>query len=76
MQPYKKETKTKQTLIEKEQRKFIESKVNELLQEDKLQDMVRNYILDYLKNSKFSQQLITDSVNELAKRIEFKVTLK
>ncbi len=74
MQPYKKET--KQTLTEKEQRKLIESKVNSLLQEDKLQDMVRNYILDYLRNSKFSQQLITDSVNELAKRIEFKVTLK
>lgn len=72
-----KEKETKQILTEKQQqRKLIESKVNELLQEDKLQDMVRNYILDYLKNSKFSQQLITDSVNELAKRIEFKVTLK
>lgn len=66
----------KQILTEIVKRKLIESKVNSLLQEDKLQDMVRNYILDYLKNSKFSQQLITDSVNELAKRIEFKVTLK
>lgn len=66
----------KQPLTEQKQKKIIQEKVNELLQEDKLQDMVRNYILDYLRNSKFSQQLITDSVNELAKRIEFKVTLK
>lgn len=66
----------KQSLAEQKQKKIIEEKVNELLQEDKLQDMVRNYILDYLRNSKFTQQIITDSVNELAKRIEFKVTLK
>ena len=60
----------KQPLTEQKQKKIIQEKVNELLQEDKLQDMVRNYILDYLRNSKFSQQLITDSVNELAKRID------
>lgn len=66
-------------LTEKQQRKLIEKKIIsklENLTEASMQDMVKDYVLTYLKNSKFSQELMVDVVNELAKRLEFKVILK
>lgn len=76
MQPYKKET--KQTLIEKEQRKLIESKVKNYLNslnEGSMEDLIMDKIVSFFNNSKFSQEVVTRIANELVKKISIKISL-
>lgn len=65
-------------LSKMEEKKLIKEKVNKLLKEYDLdiKKMVKQFILDQFKSSKFAQEITKDVTNEVLKNIDIQVNLK
>lgn len=61
-----------------EEKRLVKKKVNKVLKEYDLQikKMVKDFILDQFKNSKFAQEITKDVTNEVLKNIDIQVNLK
>ncbi len=65
-------------LSKMEEKRLINKKVNKLLKEYDLdiKKMIKDFILDQFKSSKFAQEITKDVTNEVLKNIDIQVNLK
>jgi hypothetical protein len=65
-------------LSKMQEKKLVNEKVNKILKEYDLdiKKMVKDFILDQFKTSKFAQEITKDVTNEVLKNIDIQVNLK
>jgi len=65
-------------LSKMQEKKLVNEKVNKILKEYDLdiKKMVKQFILDQFKSSKFAQEITKDVTNEVLKNIDIQVNLK
>jgi hypothetical protein len=65
-------------LSKMEEKRLINKRVNKLLKEYDLdiKKMIKDFILDQFKSSKFAQEITKDVTNEVLKNIDIQVNLK
>jgi hypothetical protein len=61
-----------------EEKRIVKEKLNKVLKEYDLdiKKMVKDFILDQFKTSKFAQEITKDVTNEVLKNIDIQVNLK
>jgi len=65
-------------LSKMEEKRMVGKKIHKLLKEYDLdiKKMIKDFILDQFKNSKFAQEITKDVTNEVLKNIDIQVNLK